>query len=312
MARVMQFWRGPCGGTVDFPNFLKKSGVPEPDWAELLGVVRGAKREANNPLLPCAVFFSYAFFLGPAFLGALSRRWRRVCTKAEEEFNQKYSEKIGYQVLIDFDHGKLVFHPPVAAAEHSLFAPKTEEKYDSRVMPAPLPNFLNSAGVSVSDWDDMAGAYADFANSIASVIRCSIFLYAYGAIYLFLRLICIAGGFNKKVQEFKDKYEEKTGWQMTFDTLRTQLLLHAPAVDDSGPEPEVDPPRDEECPESPKSPQSPPMKQAEPVVAVLVSPPREGRQRDPEDPKSPKEAESNEGVEPSNMPSNMPEVVSSI
>ena len=128
MARVMQFWRGPCGGTVDFPNFLKKSGVPEPDWAELLGVVRGAKREANNPLLPCAVFFSYAFFLGPAFLGALSRRWRRVCTKAEEEFNQKYSEKIGYQVLIDFDHGKLVFHPPVAAAEHSLFAPKTEEK----------------------------------------------------------------------------------------------------------------------------------------------------------------------------------------
>ena len=187
-----------------------------------------------------------------------------------------------------------------------------EPRYDSRVMPAPLPNFLNSAGVSVSDWDDMAGAYADFANSIASVIRCSIFLYAYGAIYLFLRLICIAGGFNKKVQEFKDKYEEKTGWQMTFDTLRTQLLLHAPAVDDSGPEPEVDPPRDEECPESPKSPQSPPMKQAEPVVAVLVSPPREGRQRDPEDPKSPKEAESNEGVEPSNMPSNMPEVVSSI
>ena len=96
------------------PNFLKNKGVTEADWVELLAPIRGLKWRTDNPIFALVVFFAFTLLCGAALLGALVRRIGSLCTEAEHKFNEKYVEKIGLQVYVDWNENQLVFMPPVA------------------------------------------------------------------------------------------------------------------------------------------------------------------------------------------------------
>jgi len=118
MSYIVRFWDPsdfcfPCR-TLPFPDFLKKAGIEEADWTELLGSLRSCRSLRENPF----AFFFYAvchlLWLGAAIHGANHRKVVEVITQAEDTFNQKCAKKLGLFVFVDWRSGELVFHPPPA------------------------------------------------------------------------------------------------------------------------------------------------------------------------------------------------------
>ncbi|CAE7222358.1 unnamed protein product [Symbiodinium microadriaticum] len=295
MSYVVKFWDAsdfcfPCR-TVPLPDFLKKSGVEESDWTELLGSLRSCRSVRENPFAFFFYWLCHILFLGAAIHGANHRKIVEVITQAEDGFNQKCSKKLGLFVFVDWRSGELIFHPPpeetaapvtagasqppqekswyqamtekgmdvLEQAKHAVglgagagdstashilsFPVHTQDNavcaqaccpmIDRQVLPIPYPSFLSTAVVGRSEWEQLVGAIADGINTWWSVCRCSSLFSAYGFIWLVGRLICIMGPVTKKVQEFKDKYEEQLAWQIRLDLQMGRFLFHPAVVDES-------------------------------------------------------------------------------
>ena len=120
MSYTVRFWDPsdfcfPCR-TLPFPDFLKKAGIEEADWTELLGSLRSCRSLRENPF----AFFFYAvchlLWLGAAIHGANHRKVVEVITQAEDTFNQKCAKKLGlfvtrYAVCFCLDSFRLTLSP---------------------------------------------------------------------------------------------------------------------------------------------------------------------------------------------------------